>query len=76
MTFMWKRLSLLSLPLALLAQGACGQSQEALQERYEAKIGQDWFVDGGWSDDYDAVRARAKKEGKVILVYFTRSYSP
>jgi hypothetical protein len=69
-----KQLALLGLPLALMAQGV-GAQQEQLQQKYQKKISSDWFVKGGWSDDYAACRARAKKEGKIILVYFTRSYS-
>jgi hypothetical protein len=71
-----KRIALLGLPLAILAQGVSAQSPEQLQEKYQKKITSDWFVKGGWSDDYAACLGRAKKEGKVILAYFTRSYSP
>ena len=70
-----KRLALLALPLALLAQGVNAQ-QDGLQKKYQKKINEAWFTKGGWVDDYSAVKARAKKEGKVILAYFTRSYSP
>ena len=75
MSSTFTRLALLGLPLAFLVQGAYAQ-QEDLQEKYQKKISSDWFTKGGWTDDYAAVRARAKKEGKVILAYFTRSYSP
>jgi len=50
--------------------------QEALRRKYEDKVSEAWFKDAGWSDDYDAVRAKAKETGKPILAYFTRSYSP
>lgn len=70
-----KRLALLGLPLAVLAQGVSAQQAE-LQKKYEEKISKSWFTKGGWTDDYAAARARAKKEGKVIFAYFTRSYSP
>ena len=74
MSSTFKRLALLGLPLALLAQGASAQNE--LQQKYEKKIAQEWFTKGGWTDDYAAARDRAKKEGKVILAYFTRSFQP
>lgn len=71
-----RRLILAGLSLTVLAQGALAQSQEELKALYEKKIAAEWFKTGGWSDDYAAARERAKKDGKVILAYFTRSYSP
>ena len=75
MSSTFKRLALLGLPLALLAQSV-GAQQDELQKKYQKKITEAWFTKGGWVDDYAAVKARAKKEGKVIFAYFTRSYSP
>ena len=72
MTFSWQRLAAYGVALALLAQCAPAQDNE---EKYAKKKAEDWFVKGGWSDDYDAVRATAKKEGKLILAYFTRSFA-
>ena len=68
------RLALLSLPLVLLAQGA--SAQDTNEQKYQKKINQEWFTEGGWTYDYAGARARAKKEGKVIFAYFTRSYAP
>ena len=72
MTLSCRRLAAFGLPLALLAQAALAQGSN--EEKYAKKKAEDWFVKGGWSDDYDAVRATAKKEGKLILAYFTRSF--
>ena len=69
-----KQIALMAL-LALLAP-ACMESSDQLRSSYEAKLSEDWFVNGGWSADYDAVRARAKAEGKPILAYFSRTYAP
>ncbi len=69
-----KRLALLGLPLAFLAQGA--SAQDTNEQKYQKKINQDWFTKGGWTDDYAGARARSKSQGKVILAYFTRSYAP
>jgi hypothetical protein len=70
-----KQLVLSGLTTALVLHSACAQ-QEDLKKSYESKIAEDWFVKGGWSDDYDAVRARAKEEGKIIFAYFSRTYAP
>lgn len=51
-------------------------AQEAFRKKYEDKVGEAWFKDYGWTDDYEAARASAKKDGKPIFAYFTRSYSP
>ncbi len=63
---------------AAFATPASGQEsdQEAMRKNYEEKIAEAWFKDGGWTDDYDAARAKAKETGKPILAYFSRSYSP
>lgn len=62
-----------AIALGLVAHSATAQS---LQEKYEKKISQPWFTDAGWTDDFDAAKARAKKEDKLVFAYFTRSYSP
>ncbi len=77
MASIWKQIALLALPVTLVAPVACAQTSQAdLKASYEAKLSEDWFVNGGWSADYDAVRAKAKEEGKLILAYFSRTYSP
>ena len=59
------------------AQGGRPQkTQEELKQSYQAKRKQPWFVDGGWTDDYDQARERASAEGKFIFAYFTRTYAP
>lgn len=50
-------------------------NQEQLKERLAEKLGEAWVKDGGWITDYDAARAEAKKSGKAIFAYFTRSYA-
>ena len=62
-----------ALAAALVAGGVQGQS---LQEKYDAKLKESWLVDGGWTTDFAEAKARAKKEGKLVLAYFSRSYSP
>lgn len=62
---------------ASLAVTASGQrSQEQLIASREAKLASDWLKLADWHLDYDEARAEAKKTGKPIFTYFTRSYSP
>jgi len=51
-------------------------SQKELRARYEKLVASDWFVEGGWTEDYDAALARARETGRTVLAYFTRSYAP
>lgn len=69
------KLSLL-LAGALLAIASPAFADDALQAKYDEKIAKAFVAHGGWILDYDEARAKAKKEGKVIFTYFTRSYSP
>ena len=66
---------LAGLALASLAP-AQERSQEELQRRYQEKLALEFVETGGWITDFDEARARAKKEGKVLFVYFSRSYEP
>ena len=61
--------------VAGLAAGALAQDM-TVEEKYEKKVSESWFVDNGFTDDYDAARAQAKETGKPIFAYFTRSYAP
>ena len=59
-----------------LAGVLSAQSQDELEKRYREKLSHEFVEYGGWLTDYDAARARAEKEGKVLFVYFSRSYAP
>ena len=50
-------------------------SPEQNTEKYQAKIQEAWFVDAGWTDDYDTARKQAADSGKLMVGYFLRSYS-
>ena len=52
------------------------KTQAELERSYADKLKQSWFVDGGWTDDYDLARERAAAENKFIFAYFTRTYAP
>ena len=58
------------------AASSRGAGQRDLQDRYEKKLAKEFIEYGGWITDYDAARTKAKEEGKVLFVYFSRSYSP
>lgn len=63
--------------LSLSAQVRRPQKTQAELERsYADKLEQSWFVDGGWTDDYDLARKRAAAQNKFIFAYFTRTYAP
>ena len=68
----------LLLGTALLAAPGFAQDTEtdALQQKLDAKLQEEWLQAADWTTDYDAARAAAKESGKVIFAYFTRSYSP
>jgi hypothetical protein len=51
------------------------KSQEELRKLREEKLGKPVFKKADWVFDFDAAKARAAAEGKVILTYFTRSYA-
>jgi hypothetical protein len=64
------------LALGALAGTAVAQDANDYQAKYEKKLQKDFVSYGGWITDYDVARETAKKEGKVIFAYFSRSYSP
>lgn len=61
---------------ALLLSLAPVQDQEALQAKLDKKLAEEWVAKSGWITDYDKAREEAKKSGKPIFAYFSRSYSP
>jgi hypothetical protein len=67
--------AVLLVPLAAAGDaGAAGADD--LKDKYEEKLTHDFVKHGGWITDYDAARAKAKEEGKVLFAYFSRSYAP
>ncbi|MGE0145576.1 MAG: hypothetical protein AB7I19_20180 [Planctomycetota bacterium] len=58
------------------AAGAGQQpSQDELKAKLADKLAKPFVKHANWTTDYDAARARAKEEGKLVFTYFTRSYS-
>ncbi len=50
-------------------------SQDELIAEREKKLAKPVFKKASWIFDYDEARAEAKKQGKLIFTYFTRSYA-
>jgi hypothetical protein len=55
---------------------AAAPPQGDLKKLYEEKLTHEFIRFGGWVTDYDEARATAKRENKVLFVYFSRSYAP
>lgn len=58
--------------LLLSAVAAAGEMEDKLDE----KLKKEFVANAAWTTDFDAAKAKAKEEGKVIFAYFTRSYQP
>ena len=71
------RWGLLSLGLLAFAPAATAQdgSQE-LRDNYKHKLEKEFVSKIEWVQSYDQARASAKKQGKLVLGYFSRSYAP
>lgn len=65
---------------AVLLAAACahaqGPSQDELKSRRDAKLKEAWVTKAPWITDYAKAKEAAKKDQKLILTYFSRSYSP
>lgn len=70
-TVMAVALSLVALPSLTLAQ----KSQDELAKMRDDKMAHAVFQKASWIFDYDKVREEAKRSGKPIFAYFTRSYA-
>lgn len=61
---------------ALVLSTASALQAQSLEEKRDAKLKSAFLSKAAWITDYDAALAEAKKSGKPIFAYFTRSYSP
>lgn len=65
-----------AIALAFLAGSvARAQDQEAMQKNLEKKLEAPFLKNASWTTDYDKAKEEAKKSGKLIFAYFTRSYA-
>ncbi len=65
----------LAVMLLLAAAQAQPPTQEQLKTNLDAKLKAPFLAKAAWLTDYDAAREEAKKSGKPIFAYFTRSYA-
>jgi hypothetical protein len=68
-----KQILLAAAVVAAIGTSAFGQS---LEEKRDKKLASEFLKKAAWTTDYDKAREDAKKGGKPIFGYFTRSYSP
>jgi hypothetical protein len=59
----------------LPAQNAPEKTPAELKQARADKLAQPVFQKAGWITDYDKAREQAKKDSKLVLAYFTRTYS-
>jgi len=50
--------------------------QATLKKNRDEKLAKDFLKKADWHTDYAKAKAQAKKDGKLIFTYFSRSYSP
>ena len=62
--------------VAALVAGLPGQDNDLLIARFDKKIAESWVKNAEWITDFAVAKATAKKTGKPIFAYFTRSYAP
>lgn len=60
---------------AVMAIATPAFAQGDFEQKLKKKLDSAWIKDPKWITDYDEAKAEAKKTGKVIFGYFTRSYA-
>lgn len=67
----------LAVALLCAARPASAQapSEETLKANRDKKLQSPFLAKSPWITDYDKAREEAKKAGKMIFAYFTRSYA-
>ena len=61
--------------VALALAGFSAAAEDDLVAKRDAKLQEPFLKKSAWLTDYDQARAEAKKSGKPIFGYFTRSYA-
>jgi hypothetical protein len=56
--------------------GIAQRGTKELTQRLEHKLDQEWVSNAEWITDFGKAKAEAKRRGKQIFGYFTRSYAP
>lgn len=62
---------------ALLAPGLRAQEPDeaTLRANRDKKLASEFLKKAEWVLDFDKARAEAKKSGRIVFAYFTRSYA-
>lgn len=63
------------LALVFACQPAWSQDQETLKANLEKKLASGFLKKAPWILELDQAKSEAKKSGKLIFAYFTRSYA-
>ena len=63
------------LPALLALAATAQQNQDALIQKRDAKLKAAFLGKAAWITDFDKARETAKKSGRPIFAYFTRSYA-
>lgn len=61
--------------LALFSGPSFAAEGDGLAEKRDAKLAEPWLKAAPWFTDYDKALEEAKKTGKPIFAFFTRSYA-
>lgn len=72
MTRLPEILAVLFVVAALEAQS----NDDTYRHRRDAKLARPVFQRSDWTSDYESALAAARREDKLILAYFTRSFAP
>ena len=68
-----KQMALALTLVVAIGSAAFGQS---LEEKRDKKLASPFLKKSAWTTDYDKALEEAKKSGKPIFGYFSRSYAP
>ncbi len=69
------KLPFLAVMTALLLGAGSHARAGDLEDKRDALLKEEFLKKADWITDYDKAREEAKKSGKAIFAYFTRSYA-
>ena len=73
---MFRLRSVILIGSLLCALRSVAWSQDSLEEKYQKKLKEPFLTKAAWVLDYDKAKEEARKAGKPIFAYFTRSFLP
>lgn len=60
----------------VLTLGSTGLAQDPRQTKLDRKLQEAWVKNAAWITDFGKAKAAARRTGKQIFAYYTRSYAP